>query len=283
MAVNDELTLPLFVRTIPEIADLLNAEQIEIDLFKKLVHEIEAQLCINSCTTMISRYEQLFAIPANSGLSLQDRRAAVIAKFMTRSPATIKSLESVAEGISHNKCEILENNSDYSFEIIIDRENLMPFDILLLYAKISELKPAHLNFGVRYAKRINVGICLSRKIYQYQTDWCGAGFCGEFPEISMIGKIQSINLTVEENQKVYKAPHKFCGEYPMISMMGKIQTEDVNLCIDSNEYKRAHCMCGEDPELVLSGNIQGIEIPEITMNAVIAPLDYCGTDYCGEE
>ena len=148
MSVNDIYTLPPKVRTMAEMADLLQAEQLELDLLSYTLAVIAKELNINSSEHLISRYEEQFDLPHSlSNITLSERRAKVIAKLNTRGSTTIMALRELVKIVTGCTSEIVEHFSDYSFSVIVHL--LYPDatkDLQELILQIEEVKPAHLAF-----------------------------------------------------------------------------------------------------------------------------------------
>lgn len=147
MPVNDIYTLPPKVRTMAEMADLLQAEQSELDLLLNTITVIFSELNISSSEHLIPRYEDIFSLSQSHTLTPSERRAKIIAKLNTRGSTTVKALRELVKTITGCDSEIVEYFSDYRFSVIVHL--LYPDatkDLQELILQIEEVKPAHLAF-----------------------------------------------------------------------------------------------------------------------------------------
>ncbi len=146
MAINDIYTLPKKVTKIPQMKELLQTEQTELDLICSYIEELKKELNINSCTNLIDRYERIFNLNANSSDSLEERRTKIIAKLNARGMTTVESIEEIAELLTECKCTVTEDYGNYQFIVNIE---FLPSEeskkLKYLLVQIDEVKPAHLN------------------------------------------------------------------------------------------------------------------------------------------
>ncbi len=146
MAINDIYTLPKYINEIPQMKDLLQAEQKEIDLIVNYVLQLLNELNISTSTKLVGRYEKIFGLESSTINSITERRAKIIAKLNNRGITTVESIEEISKILTNCNCFVTENFGDYSFTINIEffpsseKEKL---EYLLL--QIDEIKPAHLN------------------------------------------------------------------------------------------------------------------------------------------
>ena len=84
MPINDAFMLPKRVRTMEQMADLLQTEQTELTQTQRTIAALEQQLNISTSTFLLPRHERLFELPVNTTESLEARRAKVLAKLNTR-------------------------------------------------------------------------------------------------------------------------------------------------------------------------------------------------------
>lgn len=147
MAINDAFTLPKRVRAMEHMADLLQAEQAELDLAQQIITGQEDQLYLGSSTYALKRHEAMFAITSSAGDTVQERRARLIAKLNTRSPATIAAIKELVMIIIGCASEVIEHPAEYRFEVKFTGTRGVPANLAGLTAAIEEIKPAHLAFG----------------------------------------------------------------------------------------------------------------------------------------
>jgi len=143
VAINDKFMLPKRVRTMEQMADLLAAEQAELNQTRRTIVALENQLVISTSTFLLSRHEQLFALPTDASESLTDRRNRLLAKLNTRSPVTVRAVKELVRLITGFEAEVVEYYSLYTFELIFqDVDRLI--DYTALDSALEVMKPAHL-------------------------------------------------------------------------------------------------------------------------------------------
>lgn len=154
MAINDRFMLPKRVRTMDQMADLLAAEQAELDQTQRIVRSLEKQLTIATSTYLLPRHERLFALPVDTAQSLEIRRARVLAKLNTRGTTTVPAVRDMVEIITGREGDVIEHFEDYAFSVLI---KLLPTDCVTvggiqeLVWQIETIKPAHLLFDIAAA------------------------------------------------------------------------------------------------------------------------------------
>ncbi len=146
MAVNDVYTLPKKVVAIPQMYDLLQTEQKEIDSIVNYIDETLKELNVNSSTKLINRHEKIFGLENSTNNTTAERRAKIIAKLNNRGITTVESIEEISKILTDRDCFVTESFSDYSFIInikFLPSSELKKIDYLLV--QVDEIKPAHLN------------------------------------------------------------------------------------------------------------------------------------------
>ncbi len=151
MAINSDYMLPYLVRNIPQISDLLQAEQKEIDSLQELISSTHDELYISSCIDLIGRYEQIFNIDYSDFLTLEERRLNIIVKLTLRSNTTIQALKDIVFIISGCDSEIIEYYSEYSFlvNILLDSDGSTQSTNQVV-SQINIMKPAHLLYVLSF-------------------------------------------------------------------------------------------------------------------------------------
>ncbi len=135
--------LPLFILENATMKELLSAEKEELNRLEKHIESIREELNILSADKLLSRYEKIY-----DKKTLGDnnkRRIDIVTKKLSRYHANVNNLTHVASFITGSKCEIIENNNEYQFKIIIHDFSTYKQDTLMeLIKKMEELKPCHL-------------------------------------------------------------------------------------------------------------------------------------------
>lgn len=147
MPLTDDFMLPQPVRTMEQMADLLQAEEAEINQAQRTIDAMAAQLAVGASTFLLPRHERIFGLPVNTGESLEVRRARVLARLNTRGVTTVQAIRELVEIVTGREGEVIEHFGDYAFSVAA---HLLLSDstILLreLIRQIDEIKPAHLVF-----------------------------------------------------------------------------------------------------------------------------------------
>lgn len=145
-------SLPRFVREMKEMSKLLQVDQAEIDRLVQYIEEMIRQFYISSATYSIDDWEREFSIGRNSTLTRNQRRAQLLGKLNTRTPATVKMLENlVLKTLGADKVEIMEIPSEYRFEIYVQSGYLVE-NMGIADAAVYKARPAHL--GYEFVNRI---------------------------------------------------------------------------------------------------------------------------------
>lgn len=147
MPLTDDFMLPRRVRTMEQMADLLQAEEAEISQTQRTIDAMAAQLTVGTSTFLLPRHERIFGLPVNTGESLEVRRARVLARLNTRGVTTVQAIRELVQIITGREGEVTEHFSDYSFSVTV--RLLFPDatkDLGELIRQIDEIKPAHLVF-----------------------------------------------------------------------------------------------------------------------------------------
>lgn len=149
MPINDAFMLPKRVRTMEQMADLLQTEQTELTQMQRTIAVLEQQLNISTSTFLLSRHERLFEIPVNTTESLEARRAKMLAKLNTRGTTTEEAIREMVRIVTGCEGAVQEHFSQYAFTVIVYMlfENVFP-NLSELIRQIDEVKPAHLVFDV---------------------------------------------------------------------------------------------------------------------------------------
>lgn len=145
-------SVPPFVAQMREMAELFTAEQPELDRLEGILSELLAQFYIKTATYSLDMWEEEFGLSHDPTLTLQQRRARVLAKLNTRTPATVKMLENlVRQTMGEDIVWIEEHPEDYMFIVYVQEEKLSG---LLGIAKdaVHAARPAHLNY--RFIERL---------------------------------------------------------------------------------------------------------------------------------
>lgn len=287
--------LPRFLLTNPDVSELLNAEQIELDKFMNYVELMREQPFINSASIYLSRYERMFGLNVNPTLSNKERIGRILAKLNTRTNSTISAIKTVVSSITGCDTDITEYYDQYKFMLDILRDNSQIINLEDVKEAIEIIKPAHLAFGITMCWKFSIGLKVSTLIYKVAHDVCGDGgnefdYCGETPQLSYLGNIQDVNVEVNANEKAYNYPYQFTGQYPIVSNLGSLIDENIEISTihetHEYEYDFSSLETGIVPNISMLGTSfdEGGQI-DVEVKNYATPLFYAQEDgdYCGED
>lgn len=147
MPLTDDFMLPRRVRTMEQMADLLQAEEAEISQAKRTIDAMAAQLTVGTSTFLLPRHERIFGLTTNTAESLEVRRARVLARLNARGVTTAQAIRELVQIITGREGEVAEHFSDYAFSVTARLLFQDSTDSLAeLIRQIDEIKPAHLVF-----------------------------------------------------------------------------------------------------------------------------------------
>ena len=138
--------VPQFVSQMREMAELFHVEQAELNRLEVQIEELIKQFYIRSATYSLGDWEKEFALLDGIGMSLEQRRARLLAKLNTRTPATVEMIANlVKQTMGADKVTIEEHPDTYMFYIIVNEDKLS--DLLGITDKaVCYARPAHLNY-----------------------------------------------------------------------------------------------------------------------------------------
>lgn len=134
--------LSVLTLDMPQAAELLEAEQPELDNVSAHVEQTISELSISTCRVTVPRYEAIFGLEPSG--TLAERIAALIIQLNSRPPATKKYLEELLTAVTGCRCRIEEYYSQYRFRVYIKSVEVIP-DMEKTAAFVRLLKPAHLS------------------------------------------------------------------------------------------------------------------------------------------
>lgn len=139
-------SLPCFSACMRDMEELLQAEQPEIDRLEEILSEMERQLYIKTATYALSVWEREFGIVGNPGSTAEQRRAAVLGKLNTRTPATVGMIENlVRQTMGAERVEIIEHPEEYRFEVHVSVDTLTG-SLAVAKKAVYHARPAHLGY-----------------------------------------------------------------------------------------------------------------------------------------
>lgn len=147
MPLTDNFMLPRRVRTMEQMADLLQAEETELAQAQRVIDAMSSQLAVGTSTFLLPRHERIFGLPVNTEESLEVRRARVMARLNARGVTTVRTILEMVRLITGREGDVREHFADYSFSVavrLLFKDSTK--DLQELIRQIDEIKPAHLLF-----------------------------------------------------------------------------------------------------------------------------------------
>lgn len=287
--------LPQFILDIPEMKELLYAEQKGLDEFFDYIELMRNQTSVSTASIYLSRYEKMFGLNVSPALTDSERIGRILAKLNTRTNSTVDAIKTVVSSITGCDTEIEEYYGKYAFMIDVLRDNDQLINIEDIKAAVEIIKPAHLAFTVMMCWKWTIGIKVSSTIYKVAHDVCGGlgndfDYCGETPELSYIGKIEKPGIQVKARNESHSFPYVYTGQYPIISTLGSVEDEDikVNAVHETHgyDYDFTSFEAGIIPNISTLGvgNEENGQI-NVDIENYATPLLFAHDDgdYCGED
>ncbi len=130
-----------------QMGELLESEQAEIDLLLAELESMYKRLYVKSADTEGIRYlETEYAIPHNDALTIEQRRARVLAKINSSVSATKQMLEELARQVlGADSVTIVEYPSEYRFVIYVSTKSFEE-NMKIADDAVDEARPAHLAY-----------------------------------------------------------------------------------------------------------------------------------------
>lgn len=287
--------LPQFLLSNPDMAELLSAEQKELENFFDYIELMRNQPTISTASIYLSRYEKMFGLGISPALSDSERIGRILAKMNTRTNSTVEAIKVVVSSITGCSTDIEEYYDQYMFMIDVLRDNRQLISVEDIKAAVEIIKPAHLAFAVVMCWKWSIGLKVSTTIYKIAHDVCGNGggdfdYCGETPDTSYLGCIESTEIRLQEKEGTYRFPYQFTGQYPAISTLATIDYQSVEIKTDTGvfeyEYDLTASEAGLSPHIATLGdNTEENGQIEVELETFATPLLFAqeSEDYCGED
>lgn len=123
------------------------------------IDDLHNQLFLGTATWGLSLWEKMFDVKTDLSKSYEFRRAAVRAKMMGTGTTTVELIKNVAESFLGGEVRVVEQNSAYKFQIIMETIIGIPPNVEDLKRSIEEIKPAHLTFEIIFKYNTNKDLC----------------------------------------------------------------------------------------------------------------------------
>lgn len=287
--------LPQFLLSNPDMAELLSAEQKELENFFDYIELMRNQPTISTASIYLSRYEKMFGLGISPALSDSERIGRILAKMNTRTNSTVEAIKVVVTSISGCSTDIEEYYDQYMFMIDVLRDNSQLISVEDIKAAVEIIKPAHIAFAVVMCWKWSIGLKVSTTIFKVAHDVCGNSggdfdYCGETPDLSYLGCIESTEIKLQEKEGTYRFPYQFTGQYPAISTLASIDHQNVEIRTETDifdyEYDVTSSEAGLAPHIATLGDHteENGQI-EVELETFATPLLFAqeSEDYCGED
>lgn len=182
----------------------------------KLMSNVEVaknQGFIETATTLLKRYEEIFGITVDITKSNNIRRDKIKAKIRGTGTTTKEVVKNVASTFSNGIVEVIEEYPDYVFWVNFKGIDSFPKDITNLIEILNEIKPAHLDFEFSNENLISLNLKASYKEYPVDYYKCGTFLCGTKPYIQNQGISFNTQLNANTNKTNTSQRYKLTGTF----------------------------------------------------------------------
>lgn len=201
-----EQLLPALYHTTPQDKEL---QRVLLNMAARAAEDKDAaiaQLFPSTADSLgLELWERAYGIPIQTGQSLQQRRARVLAKVKGTGTTTVERVQGMAQAYWPD-CRVEEITEEYLLRIVIvmrgDQVGYIPY-LSDFWSAINELKPAHLAAELAW---MSLGAVTIRTAWGYAI--YTARRCGTYPQVATRGGMARELVVVDtgDGQAVYAAP-----------------------------------------------------------------------------
>lgn len=144
--------LPKMLTENEDMADILKAEQQEIEILQQEIQKNLNQLAISTADDLLSRYERIYDVSGRN-MTIQERRKQLLSKKNARYSCTKENLQNDLINMTGLPVNISEVFSDYLFQVELIQNSLSDAFVLAIRNFLDTVKPAHMDYSlslVRY-------------------------------------------------------------------------------------------------------------------------------------
>lgn len=134
--------------TMEKLQSILTAD---INMMSNNLNETINQCFIETATNLLSRYETLYGLQVDVTKPYTFRRERIKAKIRGIGTVTATMIKNVAESFTNGQIEVIEHNSESSFEVKFTNIIGIPPNFDDLEAALELIKPAHLALIYAYS------------------------------------------------------------------------------------------------------------------------------------
>lgn len=112
--------------------------------------DVTDQFWVYSATWGLVLWEELLGIETDPGLSVDARRAAIVARMRGTGTCNADKIRSVVQAITGHRSVVVERPGEYAFSLIFvgDEPGLINVKRQAIIDAVEEVKPAHLQFVI---------------------------------------------------------------------------------------------------------------------------------------
>jgi len=149
--VNDREQLPDFLLSDPITAAISEALHLVGIRALEAVASAEAQFSPATATWGMDQWERILGISPKQGMTLEQRRQAVMSKFSGKRLATKEAVEDLIHTITGHQTMITEQFAKYQLELSFlgDEPGFLEMDAEALYESVKNVLPAHLQICLK--------------------------------------------------------------------------------------------------------------------------------------
>lgn len=141
---------PLFWRGSPETVAIIEALGGETDTLRASLRDLLAQCNVGTATWGLELWERQVGLDTDVSKSNADRRSRILSRLRGTGTVTVAMIQNVAESFSNGEVDVLEDPSNYHFDVKFVGTLGIPPNMADLTAALDEIKPAHLTYAYIY-------------------------------------------------------------------------------------------------------------------------------------
>ena len=215
-----------------------------MELARDTVKGLEQEAFPETATWTLPWWEQRYGIAANSSLTIDERRAAIVKKRNYKRPMNPYRIAILIPDLCGRPVEVRENVAPHTYEVVI-----MPGSTQVIWDEV-----ANTIHEVKQAQKHVRIVCESQVTVQIRPEYDEYLFphvmAGTRPDINRIGVSEAFSLEIkpEETGRVFTyrpaGKDKTTGTYPDTSTIGRAEEPGINACITGESSGIVYKICG---------------------------------------
>lgn len=224
---------------------------VEWDDIEKISDDILLQLFPQTATWGLRYWEELLKIPVNETISIERRRAVVMAKIKLRAPMTPERISNVIKSLVKGQAEfveVTENVEPHVFMVLIGAKK-SGIDYLDIYRTIKRIKPSHESFylGNSYLRSFSLK---GRYIYGFSKvqHAIGTFICSkeDVEFIAVKGHRKTEEIPIDKDVIHGMSIPIVCDENLKFATDGFLNDENVNILVNKVTGNSEPIICSKD-------------------------------------